>query len=115
LRAAGVPETSTETPTATPTATLSRGGAMAASSGLDTRSSPIATSVALTGMPGRTRCTPFTMTTSPVARPSVTTRKPSIALPVVTGRYSTTFASLTTNTNLRPRSVPIARSSTSAA
>src|SRR5262249_31049532 len=63
--------------------------------------------------PGRTRWMPFTMTQSVCVIPSVMVRRPSYSPPSFTGRYSTTFLSLTTRTYLRSWSVPIARSFTS--
>ena len=48
--------------------------------------SPIATSCGVTGMPGRTCCSPLTTMTSFAFRPSRTTRRPSTSGPSFTGR-----------------------------
>src|SRR5439155_542222 len=66
----------------------------------------------VTVAPGRARWIPFTITHSPGARPSATARSAPWRGPSFTGRYSTTFFSLTTRTYFRSWSVPIARSVT---
>src|SRR5258705_6224095 len=61
---------------------------------------PMATTCGVTGMPGRTRCRPFTTMVSPGARPSRTTRRPSTTGPSFTGRYSTLLCESTASTYL---------------
>ncbi len=59
---------------------------------------PISTTLALTGIPGLTRCRPFTTTSSPSFSPCRTTRRPSTSGPRVTVRDSIFLSAPTTRT-----------------
>src|SRR5262249_48147272 len=68
-----------------------------------------------TSMPGRTRCTPLTITNSPALSPAPggKMRSSPWSRPGVTGRYSALFCWLTINRYFWPWSMPMAESTTS--